>query len=167
MWQEVANSPVGGQILASGGNTYVIQQGIDTAETHPIINSRASPQTVSVSVLPCCHHCWLFGVPAWISFLSDIAVQWTNMSGVELLQCIDLYTNWCLFLYLLLKFIYRIFNYKYCTKDFFCCLQYSKAEYTSYFIIGLYFMWIFSILVVVVRLFYGFCLSDTGVFVEY
>ncbi|KAK3871512.1 hypothetical protein Pcinc_023353 [Petrolisthes cinctipes] len=62
--QEVANSPVGGQILASGGNTYVIQPGIDTAETHPIINSRASPQTVSVSVTSCCLLGWLFGVSA-------------------------------------------------------------------------------------------------------
>ncbi|XP_076046596.1 DNA-binding protein RFX2-like isoform X3 [Oratosquilla oratoria] len=43
--QEVAGSPVGGQILASGGNTYLIQQGLD-ADGHPLINTtRASPQT--------------------------------------------------------------------------------------------------------------------------
>lgn len=103
MWQEVANSPVGGQILASGGNTYVIQQGIDTAETHPIINSRASPQTVSVSVLSCCFHCWMFGVPAWIIFLSDITVQGTDTSGVEFLYIMHwfLYSWICVSLFII------------------------------------------------------------------
>ncbi|XP_050710718.1 DNA-binding protein RFX2-like [Eriocheir sinensis] len=43
--QEVANSPVGGQILSSGTSTYVIQQGIDSADSQPLINTRASPQT--------------------------------------------------------------------------------------------------------------------------
>ncbi|XP_047484184.1 uncharacterized protein LOC125035917 [Penaeus chinensis] len=45
--QEVTNSPVSGQILATGGNTYVIQQGIDT-ETHSLLNTRASPQTMKM-----------------------------------------------------------------------------------------------------------------------
>ncbi|XP_063853512.1 DNA-binding protein RFX2-like isoform X4 [Scylla paramamosain] len=42
--QEVANSPVSGQILSSSTNTYVIQPAIDT-DTQPLINTRASPQT--------------------------------------------------------------------------------------------------------------------------
>ncbi|XP_066980337.1 DNA-binding protein RFX2-like isoform X2 [Macrobrachium rosenbergii] len=43
--QEVANSPVSGQILTSGGSPYVIQPGVD-GEAHPLLSTtRASPQT--------------------------------------------------------------------------------------------------------------------------
>ncbi|CAL4071843.1 unnamed protein product [Meganyctiphanes norvegica] len=43
--QDVANSPISGQILTGGGSSYLIQQGVD-GESHPIINTtRTSPQT--------------------------------------------------------------------------------------------------------------------------
>ncbi|XP_045113401.1 DNA-binding protein RFX2-like isoform X7 [Portunus trituberculatus] len=42
--QEVASSPVSGQILSSNTNTYVIQPAIDT-DAQPLITTRGSPQT--------------------------------------------------------------------------------------------------------------------------